>query len=75
MSKRINIILSDSVWELLQLLPKGERSAYAEEAIKAAFALQDRRAAVAEMEVLRQTTPPVDGCSENWIREDRDSHN
>ena len=74
MSKRVNIVLSDTVWELLQQLPKGERSSFADEAISAAFALADRRAAVAEMEQLRLSTPPVPGCSEDWIREDRDSH-
>lgn len=74
MSKRVNIILSDTVWELLQQLPKGERSAFTNQAISAAFSLKDRRAAAAEMDRMRETLPPVDGCSEDWIREDRDSH-
>ena len=74
MSHRVNIILSDTTWELLKAVPKGERSAFVEKAINAASALQDRWAAAAEMDRMRASTPPVEGCSEDWIREDRDSH-
>ena len=74
MSHRVNIILSDTTWELLQAVPKGERSAFVEQAINATSALQDRRAAAAEMDRMREVLAPVDGCSEDWIREDRDSH-
>jgi len=74
MSQRVNIILSDSTWELLQAIPKGERSAFVDKSIAAACALQDRWAAAAEMDRMRETTEPVGGCSEDWIREDRESH-
>ena len=74
MSHRVNIILSDSTWEVLQAVPKGERSAFVEQAINTTSALQGRRAAAAEMDRMRETLPPVDGCSEDWIREDRDNH-
>ena len=73
MSHRVNIILSDSAWELLQAIPKGERSAFVEKAINAASALQDRWAAAAEMDRMREEMTPVEGCSEDWIREQRGS--
>ena len=72
MSQRVNIMLSDSIWGLLRSVPKGERSAFVEQALSEAFSLQDRRAAVAEMERLRETMTPAEGCSEDWIREQRD---
>jgi len=74
MSKRIKIKLSDSVWELLQQLPKAERSSFVDEAVSTTFVLADRRAVVAKMDQFRRTTRPVSGCSEDWIREYRDSH-
>jgi len=72
MSHRINIVLSDSIWELLQAIPKGKRSAFVDKATNAASALQDRWVAAAEMDRMRETTTPVDECPEDWIREGRE---
>ncbi len=74
MSHRVNIILSDTVWEELQGLPKGERSRFIEGAVSKELELRRRREASRKMDIRRQGMKPVPGSSEEWIREDREHH-
>ena len=74
MSHRVNLILQDEVWDALQAVPKGERSALVNEALTHWMELRRRREAAAELDRLRGSLAPVAGSAEAWIREDRDSH-
>jgi len=74
MSHRINVIFSDTTWEALQDLPKGERSRFIEQAVLRELELLKRRQAVQKMDTLRTCMKPVPGSSEDWIREDREQH-
>lgn len=74
MSHRVNIILSDTTWEALQGLPKGERSRFIEVAVIKELELRRRREAGRKMDALRERMKPVSGCSEEWMREDRERH-
>jgi len=74
MSHRVNIMLDNEVWQAMQALPRGERSRLVNRAIKA-YLLQQRRQKVAEaMDALRESTHPLSGSTEQWVREDRESH-
>ena len=76
MPKQISIMLADSVWAAAQAIPKDQRQALFADAIADAVqktpSLEVRLAAAMEMDRLRSTIKPVDGCSEDWIREERD---
>jgi hypothetical protein len=74
MSHRVNVILSDTAWEALQDLPKGERSHFIEGALLKELGLRRRREAGRKMNALRDRMKPVSGCSEEWIREDRERY-
>jgi hypothetical protein len=74
MSHRINVVFSDTAWEALQGLPKGERSRFIEAAVLKELALRKRRQAVQKMDAIRTHMKPVPGNSEEWIREDREQH-
>lgn len=74
MSHRVNIMLDNEVWQAMQVLPRGERSRLVNSAIKA-YLLQQRRQKAAEaMDALRKSTRPLSGSTEQWVREDRESH-
>ncbi len=76
MSHRVNIMLDNEVWQAMQALPRGERSRLINRAIKA-YMLQQRRKNAAEaeaMDALRESTRPLSGSTEQWDREDRESH-
>jgi len=74
MSHRVNIMLDNEVWQAMQVLPRGERSRLVNRAIKA-YLLQQRRQKAAEtMDALRKSTRPLSGSTEQWVREDRESH-
>ncbi len=74
MSHRVNIMLDNEVWQAMQALPRGERSRLVNRAIKA-YLLQQRRQKAAEaMDALRESTRPLSGSTEQWVREDRESH-
>ena len=74
MSHRANFVLQDEVWSALQQVPKGERSALVNQALRHWIDLRRRRQAAAELDRLRDTLTPLPGSAEAWIREDRDSH-
>lgn len=74
MAHRINVIVNDEVWESLSRLPKGERSRFINEAAANEFLRRQRMAAMARMDAARAQMTPVPGSSEQWIREDRETH-
>lgn len=74
MSHQLNIMLDDSVWESLQAIPQGERSRFFNEAAANELLRRQREAAMARMDAMRATMTPVPGTSEQWVREDRESH-
>lgn len=67
-------MLEDDVWAALQAIPPGERSRFLNEAAARELLRRQRVAAMARMDAARATMAPVPGTSEQWIREDRDSH-
>lgn len=74
MAHRINIVVYDEVWESLNRLPKGERSRFLNEAAANEFLRRQREEAITRMDAARAKMAPVPGTSEQWVREDRDSH-
>ncbi len=74
MSHRINIVFDDAVWEQLQEVPKGERSRVVNQAVSESLVKYRRLKAIAALDELRKTISKVPGTSEQWVREDRDSH-
>ncbi|MBN1240421.1 MAG: hypothetical protein JXB36_18100 [Gammaproteobacteria bacterium] len=73
MSRRINVMIDDDTWQLIEKIPAGERSRTVNDALRAWARRGRRRDAVAAMEALRAQLPEV-STSEvaRWIREDRD---
>jgi predicted transcriptional regulator len=60
MSSKVNLVLDDEVKEALDnLIPAGERSRFANEALRAQLALVRRRQAIQKLEALRRTGPHV----------------
>ena len=75
MAAKVNLVLEDEVKkELDQLIPAGERSRFANEALRAHLALVRRRRAIERLEVLRRTGPHV-ATKEivRTVRESRDA--
>jgi predicted CopG family antitoxin len=73
MSRRINVMIDDDTWRLLEKIPAGERSRTINEALRAWAKRRRRRDAVAEMDALRSQLPDVSTAEVvKWIREDRD---
>lgn len=60
MSAKVNLVLDDEVKEALaDLIPAGERSQFANEALRARVTLVRRRQAIEKLEALRRTGPHV----------------
>ncbi len=74
MAHRVNIMLDDRVWEELQTVPPGERSKLVNEVVSDALRKRRQREAWAAIEAVRKSLQPVPGSTEDWVREDRDSH-
>ena len=75
MTHRINVVVQDDIWGLLQRVPQGKRSRTIDLALREWARKRRRLDAAAEMDRLRKdsTTPPI--TTEEivrWIREDRD---
>ena len=72
---RINVIVQDDAWHLLQRIPQGGRSRTINVALRECARNRSRLDAVAEMDRLRNATAmPAISTEEivRWIREDRD---
>jgi len=74
MGHRVNVMLDDEAWEVLQEIARGERSRFVSEAVKRAALLRRRRRAVEALDALREEMIHPGGSAEQWIREDRESH-
>ncbi len=60
MATKVNLVLDDEVKEALdELIPAGERSRFANEALRAQLTLVRRRRAVGQIEALRRAGPHV----------------
>jgi predicted transcriptional regulator len=60
MAAKVNLVLDDEVKEALDdLIPAGERSRFANEALRAQLALVRRRQAIEKLEALRRAGPHV----------------
>jgi len=74
MAHRVNVILDDEIWDELQHVPRGERSRLVNHAVGHELQTYRRKKAMLEMDKLRAGVNPVAGTSEEWIRQDRESH-
>ncbi len=73
MSKRINIMIDDDTWGVLERIPAGERSRAINEALRDWAARRRRRDAVREMDTLHTQLPKVSADEvARWVREDRE---
>ena len=75
MSRRINVIIDDDTWGLLEKVPQGERSRTVNLALREWAQRRRRRDAAAEMDRLRAepgTRPVTTAEITRWLREDRD---
>jgi hypothetical protein len=60
MAAKVNLVLDDEVKEALEdLIPAGERSRFANEALRAQLTLVRRRQAIEKLEALRRAGPHV----------------
>jgi len=73
MTRRVNIMLEDAMWENIRKIPKGERSRVINSAILEWFRKYKRLSAVRKMDALKSDIPPV-STEEivKWIRADRE---
>lgn len=73
MSRRINVIIDDDTWRLLEKIPSGARSRTVDQALRIWAERRRRRDAVADMDALRTQLPKVSTAEVvRWIREDRE---
>ena len=75
MSRRINVIIEDDTWSILEKVPQGERSRTINTALREWALQRRRRDAAAEMDRLRgeRGAKPVSTAEiARWVREDRD---
>jgi hypothetical protein len=74
MAHRINVVLDDAVWEQLREIPQGERSRVINESLAETLARRRRMEAFARIRERSKTMEPLGMSAEEWIRQDRDSH-
>ncbi len=73
MAKRVNIMLDDDSWRVIERLPRGTRSRAVNAAIRDWAGNSMRRDAAARMDALRARLPAVrTGRIVGWIREGRE---
>ena len=73
MSKRINVMIDDDTWSLLEKIPSGERSRTINEALRIWSTRRRRRDAADEMDALRTQLPKVSTAEVvRWVREERE---
>ncbi len=73
MPRRVNIMMDDDAWRVIEKLPRGARSRAVNAAILEWSRAAARREAAARMDALRARLSPV-GTDEvvGWIREERE---
>ena len=73
MARRVNIMLDDDSWRVIERLPRGTRSRAVNAAIREWAGASGRRDASARMDALRARLPAVDTDRiVRWIREGRE---
>lgn len=73
MARRVNIMMDDEAWRVIQKLPRGSRSRAVNAAIREWSGTSRRRDASARMDALRARMPAVETDRiVRWIREDRE---
>jgi len=75
MSRRVNVIIEDDTWDILEKVPHGERSRTINLALREWALRRRRRDAAADMDRLRGDPGPKPVRTAEitrWIREDRD---
>ena len=73
MSRRVNIMMDDDAWHVIERLPRGARSRAVNSAIREWSGASARRDAAARMDAMRARLPPV--ATEDvvrWVREERE---
>ncbi len=73
MSRRVNVMMDDDAWRVIEQLPRGARSRAVNRAIREWSGASARRDAAARMDSLRTRLPPI--ATEDvvrWIREERE---
>ena len=73
MSRRVNIMMDDDAWRVIEQLPRGTRSRAVNTAIREWSGTSARREAAARMDSLRAGLQPV--ATEDvvrWVREERE---
>jgi hypothetical protein len=72
MAHRVNVLLDDAVWRVLEKAPRGERSGIVNAALTRWFETRVRRTAARRMDELRADLPAVETQDVvAWLREDR----
>ncbi len=73
MARRVNIMMDEDSWRVLQRLPRGTRSRAVNAAIREWSGASGKRDASARMDALRARLPAVEtGQIVRWIREERE---
>ena len=73
MSRRVNIMMDDDVWRVIEMLPRGTRSRAINAAILDWSNASARRAATARMDDLRARLPAVvEDEVVQWVRQERE---
>lgn len=73
MARRVNFMLDDDSWRVIEKLPRGTRSRAVNAAIQAWSRASARRDAAARMDALRARLPAVETDEiVRWIREGRE---
>ena len=73
MSRRVNVMLDDAAWTVLENLPRGERSRAVNSAILEWACNRKRRDAAARMDTMRCELPAISTDElVRWVRQDRE---
>jgi len=73
MARRVNIMMDEEAWRVIQRLPRGSRSRAVNAAIREWSGASKRREASARMDALRARLPVVETDRiVRWIREERE---
>ena len=73
MSRRVNIMMDEDAWRVIEQLPRGARSRAVNTAIREWSGASARRDAAGRMDSLRARLPPVATDDViRWIREERE---
>lgn len=73
MSHRVSIVMEDEAWDVLAKMPREERGQAVSAAILEWARLRKRCDAIARMDEIRATLPPVSTDEVvRWLRQDRE---